>query len=108
MPPSQVPSGTPVQNPIHYLPDSMQAGWLVLPRELAYWIVVQAATLGAGLALSIGGFIAAEHAGWRPAFVVALLVATVNGFILKRRERSWRASVPKRGCPNDEPTSLEV
>ena len=91
----------PLPDPQEYLPVDLRRWWVVARRGALYWLFLQAALLGAGLTLTIGGLVESSHAGWVPGLLVALGVMAVNGLLIRRSERAWLASLPKPKCPNE-------
>ncbi len=85
-------------DPQDYLPPDLQHSWLVAPRESLRWIGIQAALLGAGVALTLGSLIPATGAGFVWALPVALGVMFLNSRVIRRREQAWQATLPELRC----------
>lgn len=80
----------------HLLPAAIREKWAVVPRFFLYQLFAVGVLLGAGVALSIFGFVTGNNRRWL-AFLIALVLAWLQNKLLAARERRLvQAAMPQQ------------
>jgi hypothetical protein len=84
------PRGNEVSNLQHLLPPKLREGWCVLPRFVLYQLFGVGALFGAGISLTLAGWIVDNKIMTR-AWPVALVAMLAQKWMLRRTEKRYES-----------------